>query len=420
MNEVQDILMVGTHGLTKYEIESPYKFHRPVPSARGLHPCELYVISKGGIKRFNPVNRNYDVLFEKQSEAEEEFEICVAADIWRIGKFYGDFSYILSALDCGHIIGQILVLAGKANCNARVSYVRNSKDIYSDYFKKHGMVMFASIKIRKQGKFDDAEIKLLPNKTRQICYKDCLSKLNYIDELAGVPDSKTSRDIFINKIEDSDDGLSNKLDDISIGYTLSHRTSSHSHIGLMTFESLDEVKAKLNWISRECSKYIKHAGIEEYAGVYMYYSQMSQDFGRGYYRLSAKNQTWVQVCEADDSESEWYRIIHDSHEFLNVDSIPFVFFISVNIEKIQQEYGDKLVDVVYMLSGELSQIVCLLSTGFGWYCRPIKNIKENEIEKKMELDTSVERITYAMLTGMENITQRTVSLNVFEGNENNE
>ena len=93
-------------------------------------------------------------------------------------------------------------------------------------------------------------------------------------------------------------------------------------------------------------------------------------------------------------------------------------FTCVNITKIKQKYGNRLIDVAYMLSGEIAQIICLLVTKYGMFCRPIKNIQEDKIEDLIGADNTMERITYGMLIGNANIEQHKLEINVLGGNEN--
>ena len=425
MEEIRDSIIPGTHGITKYENDSPYKYHRPVPSARGFHPCELYILSREGLKRFDPVENSYDILAgDPEHEDTGEFQILVAADDWRLGKFYGNFAYVLCALDAGHIIGQICVLASKFRCYCEITYdVENELKASGclDYFKDNGLVLFAGIKIGKSRdfNFDGASFQIIGS--RRICYKRLSKKLSLRNEILALRELECDVPNTKRALAPMDDAMIlNETCDKSIGSVLRERSSAHSHIGLMSIDDPAGLSEKIEYTEKGLAEYLKYSRLDKYINVYVYINATCAEYNRAYYRYDNKTGHWVQVCEADDSITEWYRIIHDNHEFLNVESIPLVFFFSTKIDAIRDEYGNRLIDVMYMFSGEISQIICLLMTKYDWFCRPIKNINEEKIETKLMIDNSKERITYAALAGKANIVQHTAETGIFEGRFLNE
>lgn len=425
IGEIRDLIILGTHGITKYEYDSPYKFHRPVPSARGFHPCELYILSDGGVKRFNPVENAYDILASVPGQPEpDEFQILVVADDWRLGKYYGNFAYVLSALDAGHIIGQISVLASKLGFYSQVSYdvSKELKDTpCMKYFKELGLVVFAGVKVRKDKNFGSESYSFPVRGNRRISYKELIKKLSLRNEIVEFRelDGKnpgTKRSFDLADYPDRLDEISGK----SIGRVLKERTSAHSHIGLMSMDESAGLSDKIDRMEKELARYFKYSGIDKYINIYMYLNAADGEYGRAYYRYDSGLNCFVKAADADDAVAEWYRIIHDNHEFLNVESIPMVFFSSAKTDVIREEYGNGLIDVMYMFSGEIAQILCLLMTGFDFFCRPIKNINEDKIEDKLRIDNTVERITYAALAGKANIVQRIAETPIFDGRPLNE
>jgi len=425
IEEIRDSIILGTHGITKYEYDSPYKFHRPVPSARGFHPCELYILSGEGVKRFNPVENAYDILAKSSKQSGgDEFEILVAADDWRLGKYYGNFAYVLSALDAGHIIGQISVLASKFGCFTQVSYdvSREYIDIPCiKYLKDQGLVIFAGIKVRKDKNFGSDIYNFPVSCSRRILYTEQRKKLSLRNEIVELREvcgeSPNPKRILA---PESGKGDLGEIPGKSIGHVLKERTSAHSHIGLMSMDESKGLSDKLGRTEKELAHYLKFSGLDKYTNIYMYLNAEDVEYVRGYYKYDNIIKRWVKACDADDGVAEWYRIIHDNHEFLNVESIPMVFFSSAKIDVIGEEYGNRLIDVMYMLSGEIVQIICLLMTGFEFFCRPIKNINEDKIEEKLRIDNATERITYAALAGKANIVQRVADTSIFDGRPLNE
>lgn len=421
MKEILSNLALGTHGLTKYEIDSPYKFHRPVPSARGIHPCELYFFTQTEVKRYNPVDNSFDLLWGGGEET-GDFSIVIAADDWRLAKFYGDFAYVLGALDAGHMIGQLAVLAAKSGCCMEVIYSKaqdvNKKNVAS-YFEKQGLVVYASVLIRKQGSKKTASKGYQMQGSRKLSYRSKAEQLRYRNELIQLKKMEQTCDqsdrIFLAGKEPAqvwqEDGK-------TVGEILKERTSAHSHIGLMSVGHIDGIEEKLLWIAKELEDYMQKADLLPYVNVYLFLNEESKQLSKGYYRLHAGEKCWELVRETKNVRDEWFRIIHDSHEFLNIQGIPLVFFTSVNIQELMKKYGNRTIDAMYMYSGEVGQILSLLVTGYGMFCRPIKNICEEKLEGFLMLSQNKERITYAMLTGKENISQQRLDMNLFGGEEN--
>lgn len=412
--EVKEILAnlaVGTHGLTKYEIDSPYKFHRPVPSARGIHPCELYFFSQNGVKRYNPVDNFFDLLWEGGEET-GDFSIVIAADDWRLAKFYGDFAYVLGALDAGHIIGQLTVLATKMGCFTEIIYSK-AQDVNGNntgtYFDKQGLVVYASILVKKENAKTEAltdyqmrgRRKLsYTDKTKQLLYRKELVQLKHMEQVC----KQSDRQLIPCKEPAETQNIARQ----TIGEILIKRTSAHSHVGLVSVGHMDAINRKLSWIAKELKEYMQKANLLPYVNIYLFLNEESAEYAKGYYRLNRKESDWELVKSTENTREEWFRIIHDSHEFLNVQGIPFVFFTSVHIHELMNKYEDRVIDAMYMYSGEIGQIISLLVTGYGMFCRPIKNICEEKLEQFLMLQQNKERITYAMLVGKENITQQSL------------
>lgn len=418
--EMKDIMVVLTQGIIKYEINSPYKIHRAVPSARGINPCEIYIFSENKIERYNPLHNCYDVLADTlKKETSDEFTIIIAADDWRLGKFYGDFSYILSALDAGHIIGQLNILSFKLGCDLEITYSGfNTMNInnYSKFFYNQGLIIFASILVKKQKKLKKYNTYFNYEFLREKNYLENISELTYRNELVDLKRHLK----YINydrKIENIEKEYLFKYENLnlSLKYIFKNRTSAHNKIGLMSLGKIYKIKDKLKWIKNEIHEYISHTNISEYINIYIYLNnneKTGNEYMDGYYYYDYLNKNLILKKRKLNRYEEWYRIIHDSHEYLNVESIPIVFIISVNLKKIIEKYDVRSIDVSYIISGEISQIISILATRYKWFCRPIKNICENKLEEILEIDTTKERITYALLVGKPNIIQETFYFNL--------
>lgn len=423
IEEVMANLARATHGLTKYEINSPYKFHRPVPSARGIHPCELYFWCENEVKRYNPIDNTFDILWESEGK-ENDFSIVIAADDWRLAKYYGDFAYVLGALDAGHIIGQLSVLAMKSGCDMEVicSKAQNAGgNNVATYFEEQDLVVYASVIIRnkKEKKKSIQEYQLCGkrklsyrDKVEKLCYREVLIGLKQMNKICEKPDQHI---LFEKKEEHNYKKKKNSIDEI-----LRKRTSAHSHIGLMSIGSVRDLENKLSWMIEEMEVYLRKVGMLSYINIYLFMNEECDKIEKGYYKINFTEKCLQIVKKNTNAREEWFRIIHDSHEFLNVQGIPLVFLVSVNVRELLKKYENRLIDTMYIYSGEIGQILSLLATRYNLFCRPIKNICEKKLEEVLKIDSEEERITYVMLVGQENISQQKLEMNSFEGGNWNE
>jgi SagB-type dehydrogenase family enzyme len=121
-------LLHYTLGISRLEIGTPRPLHRPVPSPRCLHACELLVAlppdspAGEGSFRYHPVRHELEVRREEHVWRELEQALgmpltdadavlAVSAEWWRIAWIYGDFSFHLATLEAGHLRGHLLWLA---------------------------------------------------------------------------------------------------------------------------------------------------------------------------------------------------------------------------------------------------------------------------------------------------------------------
>ena len=308
LEKAQDILMLGTEGITKYEFDSPYRFHRPVPSARGMHPCELYSIRANGVERYNPSDNSYDELFKGKDEDSNCFSIVIAADDYRLGKFYGDFSYVLCALDAGHIIGNVIVLANKLGYEVEVDYSKAVDPVgesFDSFFREQDLIVYGTLIVKKRGEkyyspLSSKEIKV----TRETDYKGYTKKMKYRNELIGLKELNED-----NLVPDRISGkaLSKKSvikEDETIGKILVNRTSAHSHIGLMSIGAVEDLGEKLKWIQKGLMEYINLNHLNDFVKAEIFINQENEEYKRGYYEID--NDGLVLLADAEDSSKEWF------------------------------------------------------------------------------------------------------------------
>lgn len=121
-------LCMYTLGILRREMESMYQYRRAVPSPRCFHPTELYVwVPEGhglvpGLYHYLPLSHALEQVRAAEAadwlgaafgpEAERaDLILLVASDFWRVAHLYGDFALRLAALDAGHAVENLSLLA---------------------------------------------------------------------------------------------------------------------------------------------------------------------------------------------------------------------------------------------------------------------------------------------------------------------
>src|SRR5699024_2574469 len=113
--------------ITRIEPENPYLYHTNVPSVRGLNSNEIFYVEIENkqliVSVYNRSKDKFMVIYSGTTNHEakmNEFWIVFNKSI--IGNIYGDFGYILSLLDAGHVINQMCLVSSLYEESISITY----------------------------------------------------------------------------------------------------------------------------------------------------------------------------------------------------------------------------------------------------------------------------------------------------------
>lgn len=416
------ILSHFTLGVLRYEPENNYKLHRGVPSARGIHPCELYYAACQenfcGIYRFNPMESSFELINEDhsffqlkdaigKSISEKDVVAIITCDMWRLGKFYGDFTFNLATLDAGHIVSQLGIIAGRMGIQVELYYCFIDQVVCKCLGIDYEQVYPCMVLVLK-----DCFEKKTVNKgvcNGHLCARRLVSYSEEMLQLADLQRIVKSSEITINEFCRNELLWSNrnkkyiyskaisKTKDRELLDCIFKRTSAQSPIGISGIP-MQISKKEIEFIFSQIFDFSKASGLNEWINQYAFLNNV-EGYEKGFYKMSPINGRLMEVVSSFDYLYETYNVLNDSQEYLNLGSMPIIFFYSVNIEKFYCIFGDRGIQIMNIMSGELCQGTSLILANFDMFVRPIKNIKDKFLENAFFVNMKTERFTYALLTG---------------------
>ena len=419
MKECISILSYYSVSILRCEAQNPYFYHTAVPSAKGIHPCECYFITKvkgaARLLRFNSASSTLEYISKKDDAATEklinkEFEedeliIIITSDMFRLSKYYGSFAYILSAIDAGHISSQIGMLAARGAAELE-TYVDIDIKSIADYLKVdfneiHPELMM-KVKLSKDIESVNIDFNNIKDGVRNSFYSEDMKEFNQITNFnnlliedfrkkADFKEFKTSK----YKILENKDILSCK--DTNLNTAIYNRTSAQNVLG--TFSLSIYIKNEdFKKASKELYNYLSHTNLEENIRVYCFINKV-EGYEKGWYLLEKEGFSFIKP----DKQDNMINFLHDSHEFFSITTMPVVFFFEGNIKKYYDLYELNGVKALYINTGEACQGASIAFSEIGYFARPLKNLNERYVEKVLNLD-ECERVTYMLAIGKNNIS----------------
>ncbi len=406
-----------TNAILRFEPQNPYFYHCAVPSAKGIHPCECYYIIKINdnfqLMRFNTAFFGMELIKSKVDEIilekiigdklnEQDILVIIASDIFRLAKYYGSFSFVLSALDAGHIAAQLGMVASRGVQSISSYYHINIKEIADimdvDYMEIHPELLM-HIRLNDSCKKIKIEEKL-PCKPRKSFFSDNIRKLDtivYINDLL-VSDS-INRPSMCKKQKNEYIITNVKVTDFRVkdfNTAIYNRTSAQNILGTFSLESyISEVVFEK--IVHEICKYMKDVCLEKSIKIYCFINNVV-NYKRGWYVFEEGIAKLLNNNSTDMSE-----FLHDSHEFFSIETMPIVIFFSGNIKDFYVKFGMNATKIIYINSAEACQGCSLAFSRYQYFARPFKNLNECYVEACLNCKPE-ERITYMLAIGKNNIS----------------
>ncbi|WP_427338054.1 hypothetical protein [Caloranaerobacter sp. DY30410] len=386
-----------TLGILSYQYDNPYIYHRGVPSARNVHPNECYVIYRGHALRYNPKINEFEYITNIDFFTNNIYIILIS-DLWRIMKFYGEFGLALSILDSGHILSQLKQLL---NINGfskfRIDYMLD-KDVFFRKLKLDFRQMMLNYIIDLSEYIDENRENFRVTKNVDVPMRI----YSYLEEITFFPNVIN----FLEKINMSNDKeIYNMFEFKSEKYlskeelllSIKTRESNHSYFGIFSTKKVLETEIFYEIINRSADLIFNNVFYSENIRVFCLVNSV---FGvkPGYYEVKEDGRI-ENISYMDDIYTENYKILNDSHQSINLSSNPVVFFVSYDITGDFSE--EEKIYFSHLLSAESIHYISTIVSLFGLYSRPIKNFKDDYLEKVLRLDKD-NRIMYALMIGRGN------------------
>ncbi|MBA4536693.1 hypothetical protein H1Z61_05925 [Bacillus aquiflavi] len=367
-----------------YQDGNPYKFHKYVPSARGIHPLIPFFIYKGHLCIYNIVEDNIIYIgFDK--EKENEIELIIGIDLWRTCSIYGSFGLALSLLDLGHVIGSMKIEAnGTGQQLRKVCYMFNRSEYRNKLGLLHPNDIFLGVKLVFQCNdpvCNDLFVSKRYPYSKKYHYHDELERIGLMD--------------FIAVMEFSSNTL---IDDQyhwqfprSLLKTGRERTSNNSYVGLMDLSKPLKTAAfeQICQVIKETKEKILYG----YKFRIYFVIQHVIGYEKGLYYLDG-DECILRMATFQLDEFLFYE-----KSFFNLQKSPFLLFFSYLVEDYEADHLK--IFYSHVLAGELMQGVSRIVSHLDMYARPIRNMNDAYIKKVFSLGDK-ERVIYGLFAGTGN------------------
>ncbi len=374
------IIMKQIMQYVRFELENPYYLHTVCPSARGFNSNKffIYAVDETKINIFVydlEENRFYLVCDEENSSCYPcATELLIVYDRGKIGKKYGDFGFILSLLDCGHVVHQYKLICKSMNIHSQIMY-GGIDGLYIPWELDKGTILaridLKAFALQGEGlvtqafaekKVDTAEIWFEAHHG-EVLLDSFIKKLNQAELLT---------DYAILDIYTEMTGLT----EISLC-----RSSSQSGVGL-SFIKYELKEDDLRMLLFQAQELLGLSHIGEKLRINIISPQK-------HYRVLADSMT------AEDKVMDFNEIIHDSKEYIDVTNATLVIFTEIH-EKIQDDSECTYMHSVIQ-SAEFIHSLSLRLTQYGLCARPMKNIDEIYIRNRAGHNEWI--VSYLLIAG---------------------
>jgi len=377
--ETIDRVMRKVFGYSRYEPTNPYMYHKNVPSARNIHINEAFLILDGNICRFNGKRNCYEHIGYSREERGKH-KIVVAAEPWRVMKFYGEFGLVLPFLDGGHILAQLkmeLEAAGLTNCQVRYGME------HADLCEHLGMSKISNV-ICFEIELGDFEISTdtvmrAESSRRQYCYDQEVIAYEVSREILLQSDCYSLRPMICNR------------EKINKYYDLKKRESAHSNIGIFSLTQMISSTVVTEY-AQQLSKCMKHYMQDyQYFNVYIVYRTTQ---GRMVLEIRGGSITEPKAIDIDMN-----RLLYDTQSMINLESMPIVAYFSY---QYQSGISDREnIFNSHIGAAELCHYFLLNGTRDNMFARPMRNLADEYVEEVFQVGSG-ERFVYSVMLGQGN------------------
>ncbi|WP_124728417.1 SagB/ThcOx family dehydrogenase [Staphylospora marina] len=426
-------LLHCTLGVSRLEIGTPRPLHRPVPSPRCLHACELLAALPPGSPtgegsfRYHPVRHELEVRREERvwHELEQalgmplhdaDAVLAVSAEWWRIAWMYGDFSFHLATLEAGHLRGHLLWLAEPLGFRAQ----------WMDRFDSRALSACFGLN-------PEAETLLSVLVLRSVCEQrpEAAERLPF---RTGIPGTDTDGDGQANLLKQCPDlmrltertrphppSVGRRLDppiasfplapadrpfcepDLSFGKwryprredILKRRSGGNDVLGL----AADGSPVSLEELSAVLGRLRDHVAVhpELVRGIRLFlWARRVEGLSPGIREVRPDGSL---VSLRTDGCPSLAGIGTADPRTAHLDSFPIAFLFTADYIGEYRLTGPEAMPLLQQRTGHLTQWLMLHATAMGWMARPVKSFDELRAEEILNLTETGETAVYLLLVG---------------------
>lgn len=366
-------------GYSRYEPTNPYGFHKRVPAARNVHANEVFLVWDGRISRYNCKGN----VFERVGFSETERGKCrlvVAAELWRLMKYYGEFGLMLPLLDAGHILAELkteLEAAGRTGAEIRYGAAEKTEyDLLGLSPKCHMITLEADLGsgyFPAEGTEDNRRYRRVMNYDEEVSSYEAAGWI--------LPQGKGFR-----RRKVTCDGTR------MIPFTeTERRESAHNHIGVCSLEkTITEATAER--YLKQLEAYMSHYMEDAYRyRVHMLYTTKD---GQRLRRIEGEKAGHEEPADIDKGQ-----LLYDTVRMIDMESMPVVVYISYLYDEQLTEKEN--IYNAHIGAAEICHWFLLCGCADGYFGRPMRNLNDAYVEKAFGARDG-ERFVYSLILGKAN------------------
>lgn len=426
-------LLHYTLGIIRLEAGTPRPYHRATPSPRCLYATELYVCPAGsgwlgetGVYRYHPVKHGLErrragawlPVIERavgRSLAGAEGVLIVSADTWRIAHYYLDFAFNIAALEAGHAIGHLHLLARRLGWRVTVDDCFVDQDLITLLgLNGQSEAPLAVITLwgdDLSGREPDGDLSLseLPVSRRFDAITSQLTDLQGLMAASRYASKEEFPDAgaFLPTAPDerSDDAIPLQGDGVvwqesDLREILIRRNSGNDKIGLATGGrpvDLQRVARMLGGLAAEQDLFWLQA--LDQVDLYLVAHRVT-GLLPGVYRMRWSDLSLLPLRTGGDEIARQMQDVSSvDGKILNVRSFPFTIFLCADFEAAFERYGNRGYQILHTKAGGIAQYLSLFAEATGWLLRPVRSYRDVEAEWLLGIERTPKVIVYHLLIG---------------------
>lgn len=374
-------------GISRYEILNRYKIHTFNPTARNLHSALIYFLVDNYCFRYNFLKNEFEIFrteYKKAFNFREKFYILCCNELFGLTSYYGEFSYFLAGLDAGHVLHNIKLILSLEELQSDLIYYYNHKEICDligrNYLEiRPFFILEVDKKLDSKNLIDKFNFKN-KQESNNIVHENYFEMKQYNILCDLLEQYSCFGDKNIIKQEQNYYKYIRKDEILD---SLIKRTSAHNLVGNMCFEAESNM-LKSTEIFLKFLDYKKVLDKKNYFKCF--FIKNRQD---GSVSIIDENKS-EHIMEAE-AEKIHFNIIHDSYEFFQTHTFLGMIILTASMEEIKKDddLSGMYLDYSLLMSGDLMQCISLLAAEQDYFCRPIKNYRDDYLQRLLNVSNQV-------------------------------